>query len=91
MGVYSDRLKNRGLRHGSGQNRGVLGTGQARKKGVLGTGQVKKGGSLLRHIPVLGIYVSAPPPGLFSPYKSIIGVSVKKAPENRNFNEGNNE
>ena len=38
VGVYSDRLTNRGLRHGSGQ----------------------KGGSLLRHIPVLGIYVSAP-------------------------------
>ena len=33
VGVYSDRLKNRGLRHGSGQKRGVLGTGQARKKG----------------------------------------------------------
>ena len=29
---------------------------------VLGTGQVKKGGPLLRHIPVLDIYVSAPPP-----------------------------
>ena len=25
-------------------------------------GQVQKGGSLLRHIPVLDIYVSAPPP-----------------------------
>ena len=63
-GVYSDRLKNRGLRHGSGQKRGVLGTGlRLEKRGVLGTGQVKKGGSLLRHIPVLGIYVSAPPPG----------------------------
>ena len=46
--------------HGSGK-RGVLGTGQARKKGgVLGTGQVKKGDYLLRHIPVLDIYVSAP-------------------------------
>ena len=34
------------------------------KKGVLGTGQSKKkgGGSLLRHIHVLDIYVSAPPP-----------------------------
>ena len=62
MGFYSDRLKKRGLRHGSGQKMGVLGTGQARKKGGLGTGQVKKGGSLLRHIPVLAIYVSAPPP-----------------------------
>ena len=35
MGVYSDRLKKRGLRHGSGPKRGVLGTGQARKKGVF--------------------------------------------------------
>ena len=33
VGVYSDRLKNRGLRHGSGLKRGVLGTGPARKKG----------------------------------------------------------
>ena len=54
---------------------GALGTGQVKKgclrhssgskKGVLGTGKVKKGGSLLRHIPVLDIYVSAPaPPGM---------------------------
>ena len=101
MGVYSDRLKTRGLRHGSGSKGGggVLGTGKARKGGgglrhgpgskggggVLGTGQAlkggglrhgsgskkggglrhgsgKKGGSLPRHIPVLDIYVSAPPP-----------------------------
>ena len=62
VGVYSDRLQNRGLRHGSGQKRGVLGTGQARKKGGLRHGSGQKGGSLLRHIPVLGIYVSAPPP-----------------------------
>ena len=43
---------------------GVLGTGQVKKRGggVLGTGQVKKGGSLLRHLPVLDIYVSPPPP-----------------------------
>ena len=51
-----------GLRHGSGPKRGVLGTGQARKRGVLCTGQVKKGGSLLQHISVQAIYVSAPPP-----------------------------
>ena len=63
MGVYSDRQKKRGLRHGSGQKRGVLGTGQARKKGDLRHGSGQKGGSLLRHIPVLDIYVSAPPPG----------------------------
>ena len=43
--------------HGSGQKRGVLGTGQARKKGGLRHGSGKKGGSLLRHIPVLGIYM----------------------------------
>ena len=68
VGVYSDRLKNRGLRHGSGQKRGVLGTGQARKKGGLRHGSGQKGGSLLRHIPVLGIYVSAPPPPGSSTY-----------------------
>ena len=54
MGVYSDRLKKRGLGHRSGSKRGVFGTGQVKKgvlghvsvskKGVLGTGQVKKGG-----------------------------------------------
>ena len=32
------------------------------KMGVLGAGQVKKGGSLPRHIPILNIYVSTPPP-----------------------------
>ena len=62
MRVYSDILKKRVLRHGSGQKRGVLGTGEARKKGGLRHGSGKKGGSLLRHIPVLDIYVSAPPP-----------------------------
>ena len=80
VGVYSDRLKKRGLRHGSGSKKkgggGVLGTGNV-KKGVLGTGQArkrgggglrhgsgKKGGSLLRHIRVLDIYASADPPGV---------------------------
>ena len=33
VGVYSDRLKNRGLRHRSGKKRGVLGMGQSQKKG----------------------------------------------------------
>ena len=61
VGVYSDRLKNRGHRHGSGPKRGVLGPGQARKKGGLRHGSGQKWGSLLRHIPVLGIYVSVPP------------------------------
>ena len=35
---------------------------QLEKGGVLGAGQVKKGGSLPRHIPILNIYVSTPPP-----------------------------
>ena len=61
-GVYSNILKKRGLRHGSGQKRGVLGTGQARKNGGLGHGSGQKGGSLLRYIPVLAMHVSAPPP-----------------------------
>ena len=54
------------------KKRGVLGTGQV-KQGGLSTGQARKNGglrhvsgqkrgSLLRHIPVLDIYVSAPPP-----------------------------
>ena len=47
--------------HGSGK-KGVLCTGQARKKGGLRHGSDKKEGSLLRHILVLDIYVSAPPP-----------------------------
>ena len=38
---------------------------QLEKRGVLGAGQVKKGGSLPRHIPILNIYVSTPPPGLY--------------------------
>ena len=37
---------------------------QLEKRGVLGAGQVKKGGSLPRHIPILNIYVSTPPPGV---------------------------
>ena len=51
-----------GLRHGSGKKGRVgLRHGSCSKKGVLGRGQVKKR-SLPRHIPVLDIYVSAPPP-----------------------------
>ena len=70
---------------------GVLGTGQVKKggsyarvrlekRGVLGTGQVKKRGSLLRHIPVLGIYVSAPPPpprGVTAHYFSLLPTEVR--------------
>ena len=44
VGVYSDRLKIRGLRHGSGQKRGVLGTSQARKRGGLRHGSGQKRG-----------------------------------------------
>ena len=48
MGVYSDRLKKRGLRHGSGSQRGggVLGTGHVKKGGLThGSGSKKGGGS----------------------------------------------
>ena len=40
----------------------VLGAGQTRKKGGLRYGSGKKEGSLPRHIPILNIYVSTPPP-----------------------------
>ena len=64
VGVYSDRLKNRGLRHGSGQKRGVLGTGQARKKGGLrhGSGQ-KRGVFTAAHTCTGHICECPPPPG----------------------------
>ena len=47
---------------GTARKKGVLGAGQTRKNGVLGAGQVEKGGSLPRHIHILNIYVSTPPP-----------------------------
>ena len=54
---------NGGLRNGHNQIKGgVLGTDPTRKMGLLGAGQDKKGEHLPRHIPVLDIYVSAPPP-----------------------------
>ena len=56
------QTKNRGLRHGSGQKRGVLGTGQARKRGVLGTGQVKKGGVFTAAHTCTGHICECPPP-----------------------------
>ena len=46
------QVKKGGLRHGSGSKKGGL---------RLGSGK-KRGGSLLRHILVLDIDVSAPPP-----------------------------
>ena len=41
---------------------GVLGAGQTRKKGGLRCESGQKRGSLPRHIPILNIYVSTPPP-----------------------------
>ena len=61
--------KKGGLRHGHNP-----------KRGVLGTGHVKKGGSLLWHIPVLGIYVSAPG-GKSSAWDNIVKLIMKHAPE----------
>ena len=60
VGVYSDRLKNRSLRHGSGQKRGVLGTGQARKKGGLRHGSSQKRGVFT------AVRAPPPPPGIQS-------------------------
>ena len=68
VGVYPDRLKNRGLRHGSGS-----------KKGGLRHGSGQKGGSLLWHIPVLDIYASAPPPppgGIFRYFTSVYNLQI---------------
>ena len=63
VGVYSDRLKNRGLRHGSGQKRGVLGTGQARKKGGLRHGSGQKRGVFTAAHTCTGHICECPPPG----------------------------
>ena len=62
VGVYSDRLKNRGLRHGSGQKRGVLGTGQARKKGGLRHGSGQKRGVFTAAHTCTGHICECPPP-----------------------------
>ena len=69
VGVYSDRLKNRSLRHGSGQKRGVLGTGQARKKWGLrhGSGQ-KRGVFTAAHTCTGHICECPPPPGPWHHY-----------------------
>ena len=42
--------------------KGVLGAGPTRRKGGLRCGSGKNGGSLPWHVPILNIYVSAPPP-----------------------------
>ena len=66
VGVYSDRLKNRGLRHGSGQKRGVLGTGQARKKGGLRHGSGQKRGVFTAAHTCTGHICECPPRELAS-------------------------
>ena len=62
VGVYSDRLKYRGLRHGSGPKRGVLGTGQARKKGGLRHGSGQKRGVFTAAHTCTGHICECPPP-----------------------------
>ena len=64
VGFYSDRLKNRGLRHGSGLKSGVLGTGQARKKGGLRHGSGQKRGVFTAAHTCTGHIWECPPPGL---------------------------
>ena len=44
------------------RKRGVLGADQTRKKGGLRCGSGQKRGVFPRHIPILNIYVSTPPP-----------------------------
>ena len=77
VGVYSDRLKNRGLRHGSGQKRGVLGTGQARKKGGLRHGSGQKRGVFTAAHTCTGHICECPPPppppGLNTPGTKAMG------------------
>ena len=56
------QTKNRGLRHGSGQERGVLGTGQARKKGGLRHGSGQKRGVFTVTHTCTGHICECPPP-----------------------------
>ena len=64
VGVYFGRPKKGGgvLDAATARKRGVLGAGQTRKKGGLRCVSGQKGGYLPRHIPILNIYVSTPPP-----------------------------
>ena len=64
VGVYSDRLKKRGLKHGSGQKRGVLGTGHTKKNGVLGTGHLIKRGVFTAAHTCTGHICECPPGGI---------------------------
>ena len=59
---YSDRLKNRGLRHGSGKKGGLRHGSGSKKGGVLGTGQVKKGVFTAAHTCTGHICECPPPP-----------------------------
>ena len=79
VGVYSDRLKNRGLRHGSGQKRGVLGTGQARKKGGLRHGSGQKRGVFTAAHTCTGHICECPPPPGGNDYK-IFGPGLQHKP-----------
>ena len=54
--------KKGGLRCGHSSIKGGLRCGSNSKKGGIRCGQVEKEGSLPRHIPMLNIYVSTPPP-----------------------------
>ena len=56
------KAKQDGHRCGHSSKKGVLCSGKTRKKGVLRCGSGPRGGSLPRHIPILNIYVSTPPP-----------------------------
>ena len=74
VGVYSDRLKNRGLRHGSGLKRGVLGTGQARKKGGLRHGSGQKRGVFTAAHTCTGHIWECPPPPRVIGHRSLYGL-----------------
>ena len=63
MGVYSDRQKKRGLRHGSGSTKGgSYARLRLNKRGVLGMGQVKKGVFTVAHTCTGHICECPPPP-----------------------------
>ena len=61
-GFTLTRLKKRGLRHGSGKKRGVLGTGQDRKKGGLRHGSGQKRGVFTVAHTCTGHICECPPP-----------------------------
>ena len=61
-GLLWQTKKNRGLRHGSGQKRGVSGMGQARKKGGLRHGSGQKRGVFTAAHTCTGHICECPPP-----------------------------